>query len=506
MEVMGFVFLQRMNDFNFHGLVEFIPEALFAVNLDDEVLFANSRARRLATGGVESFQPGMHVTEIVADTRHETIIQLLSQVKKNKVPLVAEYEQLDAKGKTVYFEIHCNPVFNPDGTITCLCVMFRDVTQEKVFQKRASQLLHDYSGLIENANAMMFSIDARGYITEWNTQCTKVTQFSKNDALTQRLEKFIDPSLKTDFDQYLQAISQKQAVENFELYLKKKDDGNVHVLVNATLKVSGRGDIVGILFVGQDITELTTYRSSLEQIVKERTEKLKLALDKEKELVDLRNKFVSMASHEFRIPLSNISSSVAFLRSHNQLPDEAAEKLGSIDKQIGHMRSLIDDVLTLGKTESVKILAKKKKVDIIAFIDRIIEEVIVNAQHSHTVKFEHAEQVLEIESDEKLLRNIFLNLISNAIKFSPNNKEVVIKEWTHGEHIYISVSDKGIGIAEQDQQRVFQPFNRGVNTEDIKGTGLGLSIVKRALQALDGEINLWSDVGVGTTFTIKLKL
>jgi PAS domain S-box-containing protein len=495
-----------MSGVNFHSLINFIPEPLIALDMADEVVFVNQEARKFQYLTNRPFEIGVPISEIIVDNRKEMVNRLLSQVKKDKRLLVTEAEFKDPSGKAIYFEAFYSPVFDEHHDLKYVTIVFRDITHEKVFQKRATQLLHDYSGLIENANAMIFSIDSRGYITEWNNQCAKLTQFTKNDALAQRIENFVHDSNKKEFDGYLKSVFLKHLIENFELYLRTKDDQKVHLLINATLKFSGRGEIVGVLFVGQDITELTTYRNSLEEIVKDRTEKLKTALDKEKELVDIRNKFVSMASHEFRIPLSNISSSVSFVRSRNQLSEESIEKLGNIDRQVGHMRSLIDDVLAIGKAETGKIIAKRKPLNLIEFLEKIIEEVSINAQHSHVVNFDHEDAIVEIESDEKLLRNIFINLISNAIKFSPDQGEIRIHEYTKANFISVSITDRGIGIKPEDQKRIFEPFNRGVNAESIKGTGLGLSIVKRAVEALDGIIELTSIPQTGTTFTVKFKV
>jgi PAS domain S-box-containing protein len=494
-----------MGGVNFHSLIKFIPEPLIALDMADEVVFVNHEAKKFEYLTNRPFEIGVSITDIIVDHRKEIVSRLLSQVKKDKRLQVSEAEFKDSSGKAIYFESFYTPVFDEEQKLTYVTIIFRDITHEKVFQKRATQLLHDYSGLIENANAMIFSIDSRGYITEWNKQCAKLTQFSKNDVLAQRVENFVDDSNRSKFDDYLKSVLRKELIENFELYLRTKDMQKVHLLINATLKFSGRGEIVGVLFVGQDITELTTYRNSLEEIVKDRTEKLKKALDKEKELVDIRNKFVSMASHEFRIPLSNISSSVLFVRSHNQLLDESVDKLSNIEKQVGHMRSLIDDVLVIGKAGTGKIIAKNKPVNLIDFLKKIIEEVSINAQHSHLVKFEHDDLTLEIESDEKLLRNIFINLISNAIKFSPDQGEIRVNQYMEGDFISVSITDRGIGIKQEDQKRIFEPFNRGVNADSIKGTGLGLSIVKRAIEALDGTIELTSTPQAGTTFIVKLK-
>jgi signal transduction histidine kinase len=122
------------------------------------------------------------------------------------------------------------------------------------------------------------------------------------------------------------------------------------------------------------------------------------------------------------------------------------------------------------------------------------------------VRLDCASPELQVMSDEKLLRNIFINLLSNAIKFSPSGNEVFLTVDVHGSFVRIAVKDQGIGIAEKDIELVFEPFRRGSNAKEINGTGLGLSIVKKAVEVLNGKIDVKSQIGEGTLFTVKFKL
>jgi PAS domain S-box-containing protein len=493
-----------MQNIDFNAVVSSIPEPMIVLNLEDQVVFVNQEAKRFEDLVPTPITIGAVFSDVVGEGRKELVSNLLLQVKRDQRTLVTEAEYKDAKGRLYFFEVSYSPIISESHRLQYICIRSREITHEKIFQKKASQLLHEYSSLIENANAVIFSVDSRGYVTAWNNECVRITQFTRNEVLTKKIEYFIDDSARDRFGDFLNRIFNKEHVDNIEIYLKAKASQKIHVLINATPKASN-DNVVGILFVGQDITELSAYRNKLEDIVRDRTDKLKKALEKEKELVDIKNKFVSMASHEFRIPLSNISSHIGAVRENRNLSTDDHERLAAIEKQVGHMRALIDDVLTIGKTEVGKIVAKQKTIDLIAFLERIIEEVNVNANNSHLIRFTHSDQSIEIESDDKLLRNIFMNLLSNAIKFSPGQKEIELDVNKKLDLIEAKISDKGIGIAEEDQQRVFEPFNRGSNAETIRGTGLGLSIVKRAVEALNGSIELLSQPNKGTTFVLKFK-
>jgi signal transduction histidine kinase len=169
------------------------------------------------------------------------------------------------------------------------------------------------------------------------------------------------------------------------------------------------------------------------------------------------------------------------------------------------MTHLLEDILTIGKTEQRKIQINKSAVNIPMFFEKIIDEVEMLFAQSHKINFKmNGLSRTEIYSDEDLMRNIFINLMTNAIKFSPGKNSVSLQAMSSNGHIVIEVMDEGIGIPEGDLGKIFEPFDRGSNVMAIEGTGLGLSIVKKAVDLLDGKIAVTSSPGKGTTFVVKI--
>lgn len=470
------------------------------VNSRNEIVFFNKEASELENMLGISISIGSDFFALIPLRIHNVINRILQQVRTEKRSGMLEWERQSTDGRVVYFETVCNPLDEPVSDVTC--VYFREITAEKVFQKRIVQMRQDFAGLIENANAVIFSIDSREYITDWNAECARISQYAKHEALTKKIGSFMHEDIASQFDLFVKSVYAGNPGNNFELHIMTKDGNVVNVLVNATPTINNEGKVIGILFVGHDITELSEYKTSLERVVRDRTLKLKQALEKEKDLLEIKNRFVSMASHELRIPLSMISSSAKSVRE--TVNGDSVEKIDIIEKQVAHMRALIDDVLTVGKTESVKLKASRNWIDIVGFIRKLSEEVSVNAQHSHKITFNVSQPVIEIESDDKLLRSVFLNILSNAIKFSPGQNEIVVAIESTREGVEVKVTDYGIGIGESEVTSIFQPFTRASNATEIKGSGLGLSIVKRALDVLNGTINVTSRVGHGTTITVVL--
>ncbi|MBC5796120.1 MAG: hybrid sensor histidine kinase/response regulator [Sphaerospermopsis sp.] len=261
----------------------------------------------------------------------------------------------------------------------------------------------------------------------------------------------------------------------------------------------------------QELRQLTQRNEDLEQRVAERTAELQAALEKEKELSQLKSRFITMASHEFRTPLAIISSSSGILQKFSdRLSAERKEQhFQTIQNTIKHITQILDDVLMINRAEAEKIELHLEASDIIAFCRHLKEE-IETTSNQHTINFyldlgeEIMENYLIIQFDEKILRQILTNLLTNAIKYSPSHNLVNFSLTKNNNQILFKISDRGIGIPEADQANLFEPFHRASNVGTIAGTGLGLSIVKKCVDLHQGKINVESRAGEGTTFTVSL--
>ena len=383
----------------------------------------------------------------------------------------------------------------------------QDITGQKEFERSITAIARELSELIQHANAPIFGADRNGYINEWNRVTEDLTGYSKNDMLGKNIGRCIREDHRQEFMLLLQRVFKGSPLDNLQLPMVSKDQRDLIFLLNTTPRRNSEQQITGVLMVGQNITELIEYRVNLEAKVQERTRELNEALRKEKELVEMKSRFVSIASHEFRTPLSTIALATGFLRKHREKlsPDDVIKKLATIEKQVDHMTYLLDDILMIGKSEAGKIKTKYTPVDIETFFHQTAREV-EESMRTHQVQTFIQCSVKSFMADEKLLRNILINLITNAIKFSPDQKSVMLRVTNSPDFLKLEVKDKGIGITPEDQQNIFSAFHRGANVGTIQGTGLGLSIVKKAVELLAGHIHLSSQAGEGTSFTITLPL
>jgi PAS domain S-box-containing protein len=247
-------------------------------------------------------------------------------------------------------------------------------------------------------------------------------------------------------------------------------------------------------------------------ILKEALEKLEVSqqelsesLDKERQLNEIKSRFVSIASHEFRTPLSTILSSATLISKYPNMEDQQKrdKHIDRIKDSVKHLNELLEDFLSLGKLEEGKMSTSPVKFSVPEFIDDIIDEVKAQLKNEQKIEYSCSGPVT-FSTDKRMLKNILLNLLSNGIKFSGEGKTIFLETYQDHEQLKIIIKDQGIGIPEEDKAHLFTTFFRASNVSNIQGTGLGLTIIKRYVNLLHGEINLHSVLEEGTTITVKL--
>ncbi len=311
-----------------------------------------------------------------------------------------------------------------------------------------------------------------------------------------------------------------------DLYGIRKDGTEIPVEVSLCHYANNTGNFV-VAFIN-NITirkkaeeEIRRLNDELEDKVEERThqlsdtlhkletskEELARALNKEKDLNELKSRFVSLASHEFRTPLSTILSSTYLLQKY-VTTEEQVKREKHIERIISSVHTLTDilnDFLSVGKIEEGKIVPKPATFNIKDHITRIIEEIKSIQKSGQKIEYKHVAEEL-VEMDPSLLKHIILNLLSNAIKFSPENATIKIFSELDNGRLLLSVKDEGIGISQEDQTHLFERFFRGANSSNIQGTGLGLHIVAKYTELMNGTIVCQSLLEKGTEMKLCFML
>src|SRR6185503_10991413 len=266
-------------------------------------------------------------------------------------------------------------------------------------------------------------------------------------------------------------------------------------------------------------SEIRMLNTELEAKVEERTlilrealqrleqsqQELSEALEKEKQLNEIKSRFVSMASHEFRTPLSTVLSSASLIGKYTRT-EEQDKRVRHIDKiraSVNQLNDTLEDFLSLGKLEEGKVQSHTSEFDLKEFITDVIDEMNGLLKKGQRIGLTYSGNT-QICSDKKTLKNILVNIITNAIKFSEENTEIEVMTRVDVSRATISVRDHGIGIPKEDIDHLFSSFFRGANVTNIQGTGLGLHIVKRYVDLMGGRVEIDSHLGSGTIVTITI--
>ncbi len=359
----------------------------------------------------------------------------------------------------------------------------------------------------------------------------KVWGFSR-ESLYEQPESFLKYIHPDDREQAVSLLEKQQQEETMEQELRIiSPDGEVRWISNHAFSIKDRsGQPYRVCGVAQDITKrklaeeaLKQAKAELEIRVRERTAELEntvkeleqaqvkihQSLQKEKEVIDLKARFVSMTSHELRTPLATILIASDLLKSfsHKLSNDKKLRQLDKIQTAVKQMNQLMEDILLFGKAESGMLEFHPTPLNIERFCRDLIEEIELTTDEKHTFSFECHRICSEgacsfFEIDQKLLRHIITNLLSNAVKYSPSGGNIHFNLVCQNQQAIFKIKDEGIGIPETDQEHLFQIFHRASNVSKIPGTGLGLAIIKQAVELHGGTINFESKEGVGTTFTV----
>ncbi|MCU0347752.1 MAG: PAS domain-containing sensor histidine kinase [Saprospiraceae bacterium] len=264
-----------------------------------------------------------------------------------------------------------------------------------------------------------------------------------------------------------------------------------------------------LLSVNQQLIQEAEERRAAEEALRKSEEELIKALVKEKQLNELKSRFVSMASHEFRTPLSTVLSSADLAEAYTggaEHQEKRSKHLQRIKNAVGTLTGILNDFLSLSKLEEEKVHAQAVAFKLSDFCEEVADEIHGLLKPGQTLIQVHEHCDEEVFLDKKILKNIIYNLVSNASKYSDAGKPIHCRIKVLDGSLYLDVEDQGIGIPEEDQPHLFERFFRAHNVENIQGTGLGLNIVRRYLSLMGGHISFKSTPGKGTVFSINIPL
>jgi two-component system sensor kinase FixL len=386
------------------------------------------------------------------------------------------------------------------------------------------------NAIIENAIDGIITINQHGLIESLNPAALKLFGYEIEDVKGKNIKVLMPEPDKSAHDGYLDRYEhtgeQKIIGKGREVRgLRKNGTTFPFRLAVSEVQYEERKIYTGFI---HDLSKekeaeerLREYAAELENLVDERTKSLKkivvalreakeevsISLEKEKELNQMKSRFVSMASHEFRTPLSSVQLSASLIEKYAEPFENShiSKHVSKIKNAVGNLTTILNDFLSLERLEAGRVEPNFSTFDLVKLSEEITEEMQLLAKQDQSIIYQHTGLKSIISLDQNLLKNCLINLIGNAIKYSGENTFIEFNTEIRDDQCLVSVGDNGIGIPESDQQHLFEPFFRAHNTGSIPGTGLGLNIVLRYATLMNGTLQFESTINTGTKFTLSFK-
>ncbi len=397
-------------------------------------------------------------------------------------------------------------------------ILYLYITMEKATLLKA---------IIESAIDGIITIDNRGLIESLNPAALKLFGYEETEVIGKNISVLMPEPDKSAHDGYLARYDhtgERRIIGKGREVRGLRKDGSTFPFRLAVSEVQYEDRKIYTGFV-HDLSkekeaeeQLREYAAKLEELVDERTNSLKeivsalrdakeevsMSLKKEKELGQMKSRFVSMASHEFRTPLSSIQLSASLIQKYAEPFDSKPiqKHVNKVKNAVGNLTTILNDFLSLEKLEAGRVEVNLCTFDLVKLAEEVTEEMQMIAKQDQHIIYQHTGAKSMVHLDQNLLKNCMINLISNAIKYSGENTFIEFNTEINEEGCKVIVKDNGIGIPETDQVYLFEPFFRAHNTGNIPGTGLGLNIVRRYASLMKGSLQFKSIINQETTFIL----
>ena len=483
--------LQRSEE-RYRAVIEHSREGMFVVQ-NGKFVFANARAAELVRMAHADVLRDGYLHRIHPEDQIMLNDRRKRRVAGEQVPNHYEIRLLLPDQEIRWLDIGVTVV--PWEGAPAFLTFFSDITERKLADEELQRSYSEREAILDSALVgIVLSVDRRH---QWvNAKFAEMVGHSR-EALIGQESVQIYPDRATwqrrGEEQRRALIASGTFSEECQL---KRSNGELFWVQMAGQCVRKNAPDSGIIWTFLDITQ----RRQAEQDTR-------AAVEQQRELNELRSRFVAMTSHEFRTPLATILSSTELLKYYgDRLPkSESLGILKSIEEGVSRMAAMVDRVLLLGKADAQMLEFRPDQMDVIAMCRSLVAEAL--AQYPDTaceLVMQFGEQTLTGLFDEKLLRHIFGNLLSNALKYSPQGGQVTFRIGTVSGQVEFEVADRGIGIPQDELAHLFSSFHRASNVGTIQGTGLGLAIVKNSVDLHGGSIRVHSTLGEGTTFTVRI--
>ena len=510
-------------------LVNQLPNSVFCLGSNASFLYLNEAAcHKLEYSRQELLS--MKLLDIDPDLTPETWLEQWQSLKQQN-HLVVESRHRTRNGKFLSVELSIAYVKVQDKDFGCVCVreleeqstydsnsfdsngsinnLHREISQLRETESQLSKTLSLVRGTLDSTAYGTVAVNYEGKVLSYNQKFLEMWKIPDSLVLSKDSEEcrnFFDRQLENPkvFHSSVWEVDRESEVETYDILELK--DGRVFAQYSKPQRLDDK--IIGRVWSIWDITELQQKTQKQIQKTKSKINTVE-AIEEAKQLGELRSGFLSMLCHQFRSSLNVISFANSLLKryANKRTNDQKLSYLDNIQTAVEQITVLLDEMLFFGKSEVGQIDFQPKLIDLADFCRVLISQIQpLSNDKQQTIEFSSDCDCKPAYIDKNILHHILTNLLSNAIKYSPNGSKIKFEVLYEKEPVIIKIKDRGIGISEVDQQRLFEPFFRGSNVDGIPGNGLGLPIVKNLVEIHGGQIEVESKVGIGTSFSLSLPI
>lgn len=433
--------------------------------------------------------------------RKQPQLEALRSALRNGDACVVRLRNYRKDGSLFFNELHISPVRNEFGELTHFVGIQIDVTERERARERLTLSESRYRMLANTVDDLIIRRDPNDLIEFSSSASTRMIGVDPEDLVGRNLKSYIHPEDRATVVAQMKRILLSEGPRTVTFRMR---------LANGTYRwFESRDRLMTESSEGDDTTESLIVSVIRDVTLRKRAEEeTRKALQKEKEINEMKTAFISMVSHEFRTPMTGIQSSSSLLRKFGEKlgPEKRERHLANIESALKRMNRLLDDVLFFSRAEANKLKVQRAPLSLQAYLAELVEGLsLIYPEHEVRVELETPKNQ-PYPLDSHLLSHILQNLIGNALKYSAQDAPVFLNLRDADDTLVFTITDSGIGIPEVDQARLFEAFHRAQNVGTIQGTGIGLNIAQRAVELLGGSIRFHSQQGSGSVFTVTLPL
>ena len=432
---------------------------------------------------------GRHISIIIPEEFRGEEKNHIAEIKKGS--RVKNYETIRQRKDNTTFpaSITMSPITDAETNIIGASIIVRDLTEQRLIEHNESLL----ASIINSSDDAIVSKNTKGIITSWNRGAQQIFGFSEEEAVGKHISIIIPEFKHEEETEIIAKILRGEKIDHIETIRKTKDGKEINVSVTISPIRDRNNKITGASKIARDITQK-------KEIEKQR----QLYIKKLQKLNDYKDDFMMMASHELKTPLTIIKANLQVLHESvkNGVPDISFvnKALVNVDK----LSNLISELTDVSKIQNGKLDLHITSFNLTLLLEEIIAD-MQNISSNHKIILNHPDKLLEIKADRERIRQVLVNMLGNAIKYSPGGEEIYMETSVKENGVIVKVKDNGIGIPAEDIDKIFTRFYRaGGIASTFSGTGIGLYISSEIIKHHGGKMWVESQVDKGSVFYIEI--